>query len=208
MFRKRSKLFCIGYGKTGTSSLERALSDLGYKMGDQATGELLIFDWAQRDFEKIIAFCKKSDAFQDSPFCLPYTYIPLDQAFRGSKFILTVRSSTEEWYSSLMRFHSKVFADGERVPSTDDYKKSEYRFKGYSWEARILMFDITEDNPNDKEVLTVAYERHNESVIEYFRHRSNDLLVLNVAHHDAYEKLCAFLNKAPLYDKFPWENKT
>jgi len=55
---KKEKIFCIGYGKTGTTTLEKTLKEFNYKMGDQYTGELLVFDWFNKDFSKIIKLYK------------------------------------------------------------------------------------------------------------------------------------------------------
>ena len=54
--RNEPKVFCIGLNKTGTTSLELALQELGYRMGNQPTAELLIEPWARRDFGPIIEF--------------------------------------------------------------------------------------------------------------------------------------------------------
>ena len=97
------KIFCIGYGKTGTTSLEKALMELGYVMGNQTGAELLIDNWAHRDFKQIIDFCETADAFQDVPFCLDFTYQALDAAYSGSKFFLTMRDSSKQWFDSLVR---------------------------------------------------------------------------------------------------------
>ena len=50
-----AKVFCIGRNKTGTTSVERALQDMGYRLGNQRAGELLLEDWARRDFRRIVA---------------------------------------------------------------------------------------------------------------------------------------------------------
>jgi len=68
---------------------------------------------------------------------------------------------------------------------------------------------ITPDNdPYNKEILIGDYERHNETVIDYFRHRPVDLLVLNVAEEGAFQKLAGFLGKKSNRTEFPWRNRT
>lgn len=206
--KTRKKIFCIGSGKTGTTSIEKALRDLGYKLGNQAKGELLLNDYATRNFNAIVKFCKTAEAFQDAPFCFQHTYMALDQSFPNSKFILSVRDSDEQWYQSFTNFHSKLFADGKRVPNWQDLENSNYRYKGYVAEVRQKVFGIQKnENPYDEKKLKDYYNTHNASVLNYFKNKSN-LLVLNVAHKDAYFKLCQFLDRKPLYDTFPWENKT
>jgi len=69
-----SKIFCIGFNKTGTTTIESVLKSFGYKMGDQVKGERLLNSWLSRDFKPIVELCKTAEAFQDIPFSLPYTY--------------------------------------------------------------------------------------------------------------------------------------
>lgn len=126
---QNKKIFCIGRNKTGTTSLAQALTDLGYRVGDQRTAELLMEDWGQRDFKRIIQYCHTADAFQDIPFSLRYTFQAIDTAFPGSKFILSVRDSADQWYQSLVRFHSMRLENRtgiRRVPSIEDIKEDTY----------------------------------------------------------------------------------
>ena len=96
----QGKIFCVGRNKTGTTSLEQALRGFNYRLGNQRQGELLLDDWARRDFRRIAQLAASADAFQDTPFSLPFTYQTLDAAFPGSKLILTLRSSPQDWYES------------------------------------------------------------------------------------------------------------
>lgn len=209
MFKKsKEKIFCIGSGKTGTTSVEKALFDLGYKMGNQSDGEMLLNDYINRNFKSIINFCKTADAFQDAPFCFQHTYIALDQYYHNSKFILTVRDSDEQWFQSLVKFHTKLFGQGERFPTWDDLNSATYRHKGYIAKVRKKVFGISEEqNPYDEIKLKNYYNTHNASVKDYFKNKSN-LIVLNVSEEDSYLKFCEFIEKKPIYKEFPWENKT
>ena len=206
--RNKHKVFCIGCGKTGTTSVEKALKDLGYKLGDQASGELLLEHYANSNFKAVINFCKTADAFQDAPFSFQHTFIALDQYFKNAKFVLTVRDSDEVWYNSLVSFHSRIYSPENKVPSWEDLDNAKYRFKGYAAQVRKLVFGIDRsEDPYDEKKLRAYYNTHNNAVLDYFKNKDN-LLVLNVAEPDAYKRLCKFLNKEPIYDTFPWENKT
>ncbi|HUW94309.1 MAG TPA: sulfotransferase [Anaerolineae bacterium] len=57
--------------------------------------------------EEYVEYCRGAEAFQDIPFSLRYTYQALDNAFPGSRFVLSVREDEDEWYRSLIRFHQK-----------------------------------------------------------------------------------------------------
>ena len=87
-------------------------------------------DWAKRDFNKIIKLCYSADAFQDAPFCFPYTYQVLHTKFPNAKFILSVRDSPQQWYSSITRFHSKIWGKNNNLPTSKDLRDANYIFKG------------------------------------------------------------------------------
>jgi hypothetical protein len=191
------KVFCIGRNKTGTTSLQHALIGLGYRLGDQPTAELLIEDWGRRDFRRLIRYCHSADAFQDVPFSYHYTFQALDAAFPGSKFILTVRNSDDEWYQSVVRFHTlrlKKRMGVDRIPTLEDIKSDPYRAPGWIWRVReIVGIEGEESYPEDQ--LKAYYNRHNEIIQDYFRHRANDFLVLNLSEADSMRRLCGFLGK-------------
>lgn len=208
MFKSKKKIFCIGSGKTGTTSLERALKDFGYKLGNQEQGELLVNDYVKRNFKAIVKFCKTAEAFQDAPFSFKHTFIALDQAYPDSKFILTVRDSDKQWYESLKGFHTKLFGKEGKLPTQQDLKLAKYRYKGYVWDTKTKVFGITEnDEPYDEMILKDYYNSHNIAVIDYFKHKNN-LLVINLSDKSSYLKFCKFIGRKPLYNEFPWENKT
>tara|TARA_R110002124_G_scaffold287089_1_gene470304 strand:+ start:81670 stop:82302 length:633 start_codon:yes stop_codon:yes gene_type:complete len=205
---KKNKVFCIGLNKTGTTTVEKVLKEFDYKMGDQARGELLVEKWYQRDFKSIVDFCKSAEAFQDIPFSLPYTYIFLDHYFKNAKFILTERDDPNQWYRSITKFHSKLWADGIYPPTVDELKKAEYRYKGYAYDINQFMFNTNQNDPYNEDVLIKYYLNHNYAVKEYFRSQPGKLIVLNVSNDDDYMRLASFLGKSPLRNSFPWENKT
>ena len=201
------KIFCIGRNKTGTVSLTKALRDLGIIVAEQKPVELLIHDWERRDFRKIVSFCRTAQAFQDIPFSLPFTFQHLDLCFPGSKFILTIRDNPDQWYSSLINFHSKLFGCG-KIPDYDDLKNATYVYPGWILEANRAIYQTPADDLYNREILINHYNFHNQSVMEYFRHRPNDLLVINLAEKGAYAKFCEFIGKPCTREEFPWENRT
>lgn len=208
-FKKKSpKVFCIGRNKTGTTTIKKTLEDFGYKLGDQREAELLNKFYYDKNFAPIIKYCKKADAFQDVPFSWPETYLQVYKAFPNAKFILTVRESSEVWYNSLVNFHSKIHAENKR-PTVEDLKNAPYVYKGWAWENRQNVYGFTEaDDPYDKEKWIKSYEKYNAEVIEFFKDKPNQLIVIDLSKENSYFELCAFLGKEPLYDNFPWENKT
>ena len=191
------KVFVIGRNKTGTTSVQHALTELGYRMGDQPTAELLMEDWGVRDFKRLIRYCHSADAFQDVPFSNHYTFQAMDAAFPGSKFILTVRDSDDQWYRSVVRFHTMRLRNrtgADRTPTLDDIRDDPYRAPGWIWRNRELVGIQSEESYPEAE-LKSYYNRHNEIIKDYFRHRPDDLLVINLSEPDAMRRLCEFLGK-------------
>jgi hypothetical protein len=201
---KDTKVFCIGRNKTGTTSLKTALSDLGYVIGDQRQAERLIKHWRDRDFQPIVEYCQSADAFQDVPFSLPFTYVAMDQAFPGSKFILSVRDS-DDWYQSYIR-HQKQVVGTEQVPTPEDLKSDSYVREGWLYDLKVWL-GRPEEKFYDEDFLKRRYARYNKNVKDYFRFKRN-LLTIDVSEEDSYQRLCSFLNEEPIYEEMPWENKT
>lgn len=203
------KVFCVGRNKTGTTSLAAALRELGYRVGEQRPAELLMEDWGRRDFRRLVAYCHSADAFQDVPFSHDYTFQAMDAAFPGSKFILTVRSSAEEWFQSRVRFDMKRLKVTGRLPTADDLRDDPYVFKGWSWRGRVLVFGAAaEASLYDEQIQKSHYTRHNDRVRDYFRHRPTDLLVLNLADADSMKRLCEFLGRPWVGQRMPVLNQS
>ena len=171
----------------------QVLVDLGFSLGNQETGELLLEDWGIRDFRRTISYCRTARAFQDIPFSLPYTYQALDNAFPMSKFILTIRNSADEWYKSLTRYHNR-FVGKNRLPTAEDLKEVSYRYKGWLWRNQQLVYGINEETLYSESIYTNHYRLHNFQIIDYFRYRPDDLLVLNITDSAAMKKICGFLD--------------
>ena len=203
----RQKIFCIGRNKTGTTSLTKAMIELGYVIGDQSTAEMLIRDWGRRDFTKIASYCRSGEFFQDIPFSLPYTFQAMDMFFPGSKFILTIRNA-ESWYKSMHDFHLLDTVHGNKAKSLEMLREATYCYKGFAYDTKVLVYNLPGDDPYHKETLINHYNFHNKMVKDYFKNRPGDLLVLDVAEAGAHKKLCDFLGKPYASVDFPWENKT
>ncbi|WP_258101582.1 sulfotransferase [Marinoscillum pacificum] len=204
---RNKKIFCIGLNKTGTTTLEFCLDELGFRMGDQLKAKPLLDDWAKRNFKPIIKYCKSADAFQDSPFSLPHTYLALHSAFPRAKFILSVRNNPDQWADSITTFHGKLWANGN-TPTKEDLQNAINHTKGRPWKVNRLLFNTPEDDPYNRDVLKVFYDNHNRNVVDYFKTLPGSLLVLNVAKKESYRDFCEFLNVKPMRELFPIKNST
>lgn len=208
LVKNKTKYFCIGRNKTGTTSIKKAFEDLGFIVGNQRKAEIL-YDkyYFKGEFQPIIDYCKTAQVFQDVPFSCPETFKFLDKAYPNSKFILTVRDSAEQWYESITKFHAKKIGKNGRIPTVEDLKNAEYVRKGFMYNV-VRLHGTPDNDPYNKEIMINHYNNYNQSVIEYFKDRPNDLLVINLADDDAYQKFISFLGVESPYEDFPWENKT
>ncbi len=204
------KIFCIGQNKTGTTSLEKLLSLFGFKIGNQSVGEILSLDWLiNKEPQRVIKYCHTADVFQDVPFSYPGLYRELDKAFPNSKFILTVRESPDEWFESLVRFHTKVFSsDASRPPNEDDLKNATYCYKGYAFEVLALLYGYPKIALYDESAYKNHYMRDNDEKRTYFRDRPDNFIEINLAVKEDFQRLCKFLSVETTIKDFPWLNRS
>lgn len=94
------KVFVIGFHKTGTTSLTKALEILGYRVAGPNLE--LLQPLKSGNYDPVFAIMDKHDACQDDPWFLLYQ--ELDDRYPNSKFILTVRD-TESWLGSMRKHH-------------------------------------------------------------------------------------------------------
>ncbi len=208
--RDYDKVFCIGFSKTGTTSMEKLLSIFGFRIGNQGVAEILSEDWSVlKRTDRIINYCYTADAFQDAPFHYPGLYRELDKAFPHSKFILTVRDTPEQWFDSLVRYHTQLFSsDKSRPPNEEDRRNALYRYKGYSLQVAVNNWGYPAVPLYDRQYYIQKYLNHIEEVRQYFAGREGDFIEINLSRKEDFARLCSFLNiTTPLTD-FPWENRT
>lgn len=181
--------------------------DAGFNVAGQGYSELLLDYYLQGEFKQIISFSESADVFQDIPFSLKHTYKYVDEAFPNSKFILSVRDSAEQWYSSLVNFHKEVFSfDG--TLNSSDLKLLSYRYKGFAYSSVCGVYKTSDYEPYHKETLIRYYNSHNESVLNYFKYRKNDLLVVNLSKKEDYKKFKKFVGIKNNRHEFFHSNKT
>ena len=198
------KVFVIGFNKTGTTSIENALKEFGYKLGDQQEAELLLKDIMKGDFIRLKQFTEKYNAFQDVPFSLPEIYQRLYEWFPDARFILSVRDNEDQWFNSISKFHSKLF-NQKHPPSDSQLKSYSYCYSGFLHDYMCFVF---KDLSYDAEILKSTYLKHNEDVIRFFQRVNGQLCIVNVSKDEDYKKMCEFLQQSPKRTSFEWRNKT
>lgn len=198
-----NKIFCIGYNKTGTTTLEETLRFYGYSLPLQKQQEARlsknVFD---TNYVEFLSFVQRYDAFQDMPFSQGLTFVAADALFPNSKFILSVRDS-EAWFQSLKLFHMKKNGiDSTKISEKDILEKFTYLYDGYGYENKKRFLTTFKNNKYlvdwtklyDQKYYIEQYEQRNNLIQKYFVNAPNKLLVIDVTKEATTEKLCEFLN--------------
>jgi hypothetical protein len=175
------KCFGIGLNKTGTKTLGKALTTLGYRVASFRPD--LMDALGEGRYEPALSVAKHFDGFEDWPW--PLLYKELDRTFPGSQFILTTRLDASTWFESLCK-HSK------RVGPTS-FRKIAYSYTN-PWE-----------NPDHH---IKIYNDHIENVTRYFSDRPHQLLTLCWERGDGWPELCRFLGRPIPQAAFPHENRS
>ena len=181
----REKVFGIGLSRTGTTSLTEALRTLGYRA---VHCPLSILSIRRGALELSTDIVERYDAFTDSPVARMYR--ELDQAYPGSKFILTTRA-TDKWLRSMKRMRPS-FALLKMLPKVN----------------RMVRDFAGTTSFGDEKALRNAYSSHCGNVCAYFGDRQGkDLLVFDINGGDGWDKLCGFLGHEAPSMPFPHYNR-
>jgi hypothetical protein len=166
-----------------------------------------------------------ADAFQDSPFADGAIYAGLDAIFPDSKFILTVRPA-EDWFRSMSTFTAKRYGlQAGREITPRHVEVDDYLFPGYVLEMHTSAYltpppDYSERGPAtlavdwaklfDHDHYIACYERRNAAVRDYFKHRPEQLLEIDLTAETKIDKVAAFLGLPDAFREVPMphENKT
>ena len=208
-FVNKPKVFCIGMNKTGTSTMTKIFKNLNFRVAPQVKQEKIIGDIkCKNEIFLIKKFCWKYNFFQDLPFSQGNFYQTIDELFPKSKFILTIRDSNK-WFDSLCNFHliyfRKMGFDFKNINEVNEenLKKFNWIKEGYYYDY-TKNFWISEVKNNkifynwnllyDKKHYINVYEKRNEEIIDYFKRRTEDLLIFNVNENQNILKILNFLN--------------
>lgn len=190
-----NKVFGIGLPKTGTTSLNSALSQLGFTslhnpldLRQQAHEGNYRFD--RNDWDALTNFGE-------------HFYPQLDEAYPGSKFILTVRDE-EEWIDSWRRQIKGTTGDEkEGVISRSNWyrpgaywlliNKLLYGERNNTTSFRDIRLEIFGTYRFSKMRCRYVYNLHRKNVLSYFEGRENDIAIVNICGGEGWDKVCNLL---------------
>ncbi|RCW91493.1 sulfotransferase family protein [Winogradskyella arenosi] len=183
--KPKSKVFIIGFHKTGTSSMGKALQILGYRVcGSLKEGVDLDKIRSSSKSELSENTCQvlgKYDAFQDTPWFLFYK--ELYDAFPDAKFILTIRDE-DKWIKSIQRH----------------FGNNSFQYHDYIYGSH--------DTFADENKYRQIYNKHNNECKMFFLEKKKEILIIDLEHDiNKWQLICNYLNVNSPRTKFPYANK-
>ncbi len=176
-----NKVFGIGLSRTGTQSLSAALNELGLTSVHFPNDDATFRQLRSGDFD--LEVLERATALCDTPV-VPY-YPQLDEAFPGSKFILTLRDDREAWLASVER----LWRCRPHIPTHPYHKFITAAVYG-TWHFSRSRF-------------AYVYDLHVRNVRSYFQGRTQDLLELRICDGEGWAQLAPFLGMDVPSSTFP-----
>lgn len=197
------KVFCVGFPKTGTTSLEAALARLGYKVcrgnSQNNHSNYLMALQLNGDTDAIARLIRQFDAFADMPWGGTGIYLWLSRRYPDARFVHTVREP-EAWYRSLLNQMRKMGAQGcEPLDAFD-------AAGGYGASLTVRRTWGVADPVAEKDRVLDYYRRLNTDILSHFAGCDN-FLSLDLTRDPAWSALCAFLERPVPHEPFPHQNR-
>ncbi|MBW2046072.1 MAG: hypothetical protein JRI96_14515 [Deltaproteobacteria bacterium] len=192
---KYNKVFQVGCGKTGSSSLGLALRILGFN--HKSYDRLLSKKYLEGDIDAILKEAEKYEFFTDGPWTAPglhyfyrepKLYKVFDKEFPNSKFIFPIRE-TSSWIKSREHWFNNSFLARHRNKMPSE------------------LFIVYPNGVFSRDITIRLYRKRNREYVEYFSSRPNDFLIINICGGEGWDKLCPFLGKSIPNVPFPHANK-
>jgi len=144
LFKKKNepKVFCIGYVKTGLTSLAKALSILGYR-------SVQFLRTASEPKEGWVEFIinRNYDAFTDYPLWMKDVYSRLDKVIPNSKFILSIRDK-QSWMNSYYNYYKGGPFEAKNS------EELQQKYQRYEWLNKQAI-DYFQDKPNQLLIINI-----------------------------------------------------
>jgi hypothetical protein len=186
-----TRIFGIGLHKTGTASLNRAFQILGYDSVHWPSAR-----WAKSVVREMNEYGHSrllDCSFASCDLPIPLYFKQLDKAYPGSKFVLTIRP-TANWLRSVERHFLHEFNPYRKQWNND-------------WATHQIHKMLYGRKAFDREIFAKRYHDHNLEVMEHFKGRPNDLLILPTG-HSGWDMLCPFLDQPVPSVPYPHLNVT
>ncbi len=197
----KNRVFGIGLSRTGTSSLNQALNMLGV--------DSVHYSNNIKSFDDVQLCLDMYEGFTDVP--IPSMYKELDSIYQNSKFILTIRDM-KKWMDSV-KHYIKLWNDMmEKTEPILSPEQAEERkiIRGFLAEnyEKFYGYNLAKciDDEKIDYILSSAYSNHYLDVVNYFKDKKDQLLILDVSEENSFIKLADFMNSSAPQNNMPFKN--
>jgi hypothetical protein len=186
---RTKKIFGLGLSRTATRSLTSGLQILGFDCSHYPIDEDTYTELSNAQYD--LTLLKYYDGLTDittAPF-----FQEFDRLYPGSKFILSVRDKAS-WLGSCSRhwFNRPAFKQ-----TNDPDEEVHIRMRQFLRSAVYGCYNY------DPERFSNVYDQHVRRVMEYFKDRPDDLLIIDICSGEGFEKLAPFLGRPVPTEAFP-----
>ncbi|PCJ10667.1 MAG: hypothetical protein COB16_01400 [Rhodobacteraceae bacterium] len=196
------KIFCLGFPKTGTTSLEVALQHLGYKVcrgnGRNNHTNYLIALFVHREYDELRRMIRHFDAFADLPWGGTDFYLWLSETYPEARFIQTIREP-QAWFRSLSNAAHSLDENSETALESTHaagHYGAVYLFNKV-WQIHSMA--------GAKERLLEIYGQLNSDIESHFAGQDR-FFSFALTQERRWDELCDFLDKKVPDRPFPLEN--
>lgn len=190
--KQEKKIFVIGFPKTGTTSIEFFLKDLGYRVcnghwNNNHTNFLLACYYFEKT-DEILNVTRYFDAFADAPWGGTEIYKVLVEMYPNAYYIFTIRE-VEKWYLSLINMYLQI---DKNLKTAMETMRSFGAYGNYLYMKKF--FGISELGKKE-ELLMQKYDEHNKKVRDFFSSKDYNFLEIDITKDKLSEqKIKKFLN--------------
>jgi hypothetical protein len=187
-----SKIFVLGYNKTGTKSLADALVVLGYHvLHTGGGGEFLEMTYKNMKNNRGILFgYEEYDCYLDYPIFEPIVFSHIIDEYPDAKYISLTRD-LNGYVDSVLRDKIKRLKDGI--------------IDSWNW-LGVGDKEVFENYPEyQKEWVKGKMEFKHQSNLRFLKKKDIKYLDMNICDNgDGWEELCPFLDKSIPNEEFSW----
>ncbi len=210
---EKSKIFCISFQRTGTTSVGRFFIENGFKVQgyNRDISTQWSLDYLKGDLDSIFnskAF-KYNQVFEDNPWWFGDFYRFLFHKFPDSKFILFERDS-DKWFNSMVN-HSNGKTLGNTYRHCKLYNREDelYEITELYKPYNLEIDNLLPLNESHREHYITIYERRNREIKEFFHLFGAERLInLQLEDPEKWQKLATFFNMKINDDYNVHANKT
>ena len=192
------KIFVFGYNKTGTMSLEKALTILGYKVfhtrGGLLKNNMYVFQYNLHMQRDILKDVDMYDCYIDYPIYEPAVFSHIVDEYPDAKYISLTRN-LDDYVEAVLEDKIKRLKRGS--------------FDNWNW-LGVGDEEVFKNYPDyQKQWIKGRTEfKHDSNINLLFKNNINYLNMNICDNGDGWEKLCKFLDKEVPNADFPHNNKT